>query len=245
MSKDSDQWLFLTCMPDQRETLRPLLSCLLDVSVNSLMTLAPDNDRRTWFIIDELAALHKLPSLPMMLAEGRKYGGCVVAGSQSMHQLRDIYGHNSSLGMFELFNTRVFFRSLDPDNANFIARSLGDKEFTEVHENMSYGAHEMRDGVSISTVNRKEFTVAPSELMTLKDLEAIIHLPNSYITKMQMSYKNLKKKVDAFKPLVVEETNQKEKAATEIETDIPSENEDTLIHPAITSLDEDKELTLS
>jgi type IV secretory pathway TraG/TraD family ATPase VirD4 len=89
-------WLFITARPDQRETLRPLISMWMDIAINALMVLPENQKRRLWFVVDELAALQKLPRLQMGLAEGRKYGGCFLVGFQSKPQLEDIYGRNAS-----------------------------------------------------------------------------------------------------------------------------------------------------
>ncbi|RYE15390.1 MAG: DUF87 domain-containing protein [Rickettsiales bacterium] len=195
---DNDGWLFLTSMPDQRETLKPLLSSLFDIAVSSLMTLSPNKNRRCWFIVDELASLQMLPSLPTALAEIRKYGGCIMSGTQSIHQIKEIYGHNIALTMFELFNTRIFFRTLDPDNAHFIAKSFGDREYTEMSENISYGANDLRDGIALSENKKIELLILPMELMKLTDLEAFIYFPGGFITKIKMKYKNIEYKSKSF-----------------------------------------------
>ena len=100
-----DQWVFLTAGTDERATLRPFLSALIDIAINSLMTLTPSSQRRLWFVMDELPALHKLPSLEGGLAESRKYGGCFLAGIQSIAQLTNLYGHQQAQTMLDLFNT--------------------------------------------------------------------------------------------------------------------------------------------
>ena len=40
-------------------------------------------NKNVWIIVDELPSLEKIPKLKTALAEGRKYGGCVVAGLQN------------------------------------------------------------------------------------------------------------------------------------------------------------------
>ena len=73
-----DSWLFLVALPDQREAMRSLLSTWVGVAIRSLLSLEPTPSRRLWFVMDELPALHHLPSLPLGLAEARKYGGCFM-----------------------------------------------------------------------------------------------------------------------------------------------------------------------
>lgn len=182
-------WLFLTARADQRQTLSPLLSAWVDMAINALMILPEDRKRRLWFVIDELAALQKLPRLQAGLAEARKYGGCIFAGFQSKPQLEDIYGRDQSEAMLDLFNTKIFFRSTEPNTQGWISKVLGEKEEEEATENISYGANTIRDGVSLGRQTRTKPLIMPTELSQLKDLECYIKLPGSYpITRLQTKY---------------------------------------------------------
>ncbi len=189
MNEKQKGTIFITARADQRQTLKPLISAWVDMAINALMILPEDYTRRLWFIIDELAALQKLPSLQMGLAEGRKYGGCFLVGFQSKPQLEEIYGRQGAESMLDLFNTKVFFRCTEPSTQTWISKVLGDKEEIEPQENISYGANSMRDGVSLSHHTRQKPLVMPTELSQLKDLECYIKLPGDYpCTKLQMTY---------------------------------------------------------
>lgn len=198
----SDQWLFLSARADQRETLRPLISGWLDCALNELMSLHPEtsqNSRRLWFIIDELPALQKLPSLEVALAEGRKYGGCVLAGVQSIPQLSTTYGVNQSQAILDLFNTKIFFRNTDPHTTAWISKVLGEAEVTEHIENLSYGSHMMRDGINLAQNTRTKPLVLPTEISTLEDCEAYLKFPNAFpITKIKLTFKRHPTISDAF-----------------------------------------------
>lgn len=197
-----NQWLFLSVRPDQRETLLPLISGWLDTAINALMTLSPEYNRRLWFVIDELPSLQKLPSLETAMAESRKYGGCVLTGVQSFPQLTNTYGHHQAQSILDLFNTKIFFRNTDPNTTQWISKVLGEIETTEQQETLSYGAHTIRDGVSLSPQTRTKPLVLPTEIATLQDLEAFIKLPGSYpACKIRMKYKNLASITSAFKPV--------------------------------------------
>lgn len=216
MSKETiktDPWLFLSCKPDQRETLLPLLSAWLDTAINALMSLPPDAERRLWFIIDELPALQKLPSLETMMAEGRKYGGCVLAGVQSFPQLYHTYGQNQAQSILDQFNTKIFFRNTDPTITAWISKVLGEAEVTEQQENLSYGAHSIRDGVSLSPQTRTKPLILPTEIANLQDLEAFIKFPGSYpVCRTKLTYKNLPIITKSFSP--VPEGELKERGQT-------------------------------
>jgi type IV conjugative transfer system coupling protein TraD len=198
-----DPWLFLSIKPDQRETLLPLLSAWLDTAINALMTLNPDSERRLWFIIDELPALQKLPSLGTAMAESRKYGGCVLAGIQSFPQLSHTYGQHQAQSILDQFNTKIFFRNTDPTITAWISKVLGEAEITEQHENLSYGANSIRDGVSLSPQTRTKPLVLPTEIANLRDLEAFVKFPGQYpVCRTRLTYKKTIQIAPGFIPLI-------------------------------------------
>jgi len=166
-----------------------LISAWIDIAINALMVLPENKERRLWFVIDELAALQKLPRLQMGLAEGRKYGGCLLVGFQSKPQLEDIYGRNSAEAMLDLFNTKIFFRCAEPSTQQWISKVLGEREEAEPTENISFGANNLRDGVSLGRHTRQKPLVMPTELSLLKDLECYLKYPGDLpCTKLQTQY---------------------------------------------------------
>lgn len=202
-------FLFLTAKPDQRETLRPLLTVWVDIALNGLMSLEPNHQRRLWILIDELPALQRLSSLQMALAESRKYGGCIVAGVQSIAQLEDIYGNNHAATLLDNFNTKIFFRAINVDTAKWISRVLGSFEQREVTENLSYGANTMRDGVNLSDHIKTHLLISETEIMGLRDFEAYIKLPeNLPITKLKMKFEKMQSKGESF---ILKEVNSYKK----------------------------------
>jgi type IV conjugative transfer system coupling protein TraD len=185
------QWLFISAKPDQRPTLLPLISGWIDTAINALMSEEPDPKRRLWFVLDELPALQKLPSLETGMAEARKYGGCFLAGVQSFPQLVNTYGHNQAQSVLDLFNTKIFFRNTDPNTTSWISKVLGEAEIKEHVENLSYGANTIRDGVSLSQQTKTKPLVLATEIACLPDLEAYIKLPATVATgRIKMSYKH-------------------------------------------------------
>ena len=189
-----DSWLFLVALPDQREAMRSLLSTWVGVAIRSLlsldsMSLEPNPSRRLWFIMDELPALHHLQSLPLGLAEARKYGGCFILGLQDTNQLDELYGHNIAKSILGLLNTKILFRSPDDTTAKRLSALLGEREESEIIEGLSFGAHHMRDGVSLSDQRRIKPAVSATDIMNLKDLEAYLKFPGTAsVAKIKFSH---------------------------------------------------------
>jgi type IV conjugative transfer system coupling protein TraD len=193
------QWLFISAKPDQRSTLLPLISGWIDTAINALMSQDPDPLRRLWFVLDELPALQKLPSLETGMAEARKYGGCFLAGVQSFPQLINTYGQNQAQSVLDLFNTKIFFRNTDPNTTSWISKVLGEAEIKEHVESLSYGANTIRDGVSLSQQTKTKPLVLATEIACLPDLEAYIKLPATVPTgRIKMKYKDVKNVTAGF-----------------------------------------------
>ena len=199
MSQDHKSWVFLSCLPDQREFLRPLFSSQISLMIKGLMRRSEQNTTRTWIIIDELASLNKLPSLLVGLAEIRKYGGCFVLGFQDLSQLEAIYGVSTTKTLSNLTGTKLLFRSVDTDVATRTARYLGEQEKQEANESISFGAHQMRDGVNLSNSKQTKPVVNASQIMMLNDLEAYLKFPqNLPVTKIKFDYLEIKGKTLGF-----------------------------------------------
>jgi len=213
MKEDHKQWLFMSCQPDQRSYVKPLFSSWISLIIKGMMARAENNGARTWIIIDELASLNRLPSLMLGLAEIRKYGGCFVLGFQDISQLEDIYGHSASKTLSNLTGTKVLFRAVDTEVATRVARYLGEHEKEEASESISFGAHQMRDGVNLSHQKQTKPVVNSSQIMQLKDLEAYLKFPGNFpVSKIDFSYLKLEVKTAVYieKPPKLIKINKKD-----------------------------------
>ena len=189
-NENPDSWLFLCAKPSQRTTLNPLISCWFSTAVRSLIQMDSDLNRRIWFIIDELPSIQKLKELEMLITESRKYGGCGLLALQSISQLEEIYGRSGTHTIVGNCATRIIFADHDPKIADLISKSLGENEIKEYQEGISYGAHEVRDGVSLSLQTKKVPVVSVTDIQSLENNQAFIKLPgNIPITKIYLKFK--------------------------------------------------------
>ena len=125
-----------------------------------------------------------------MLSQGRKFGVCTVTAFQDMHQLRAIYGRDESEALLSMYNTNFCYRTKCPDTAQWMSRLTGQREIIEQREGFSYGANDIRDGVSVHQERRKEQLILDTEFLKLNDCEAYIVLPeNTPVTKVTLKPK--------------------------------------------------------
>lgn len=179
-------WIFVVNVPEVRDTLRPILSLIVDLVGRQILSLPDNVDRRIFVIIDELGTLQRLPSLVDLLTLSRSKGGSCWLGTQDFGRVNDIYGKNIGETIFNNCSTLVCFRVNAPDTANYLERAFGERELTHVEETFSMGVSDMRDGVSLIRRDKTEKVILASEIMKLPDLAAYVRV-NPYdpvLTKM-------------------------------------------------------------
>lgn len=176
LDEDNDRWVFLNATDPQMAAVRPLLSMWLEILTNALLSLPESSDRRIWLVIDELPSLHKIPSLQDFLARARKHGGCGVIAFQTISQMREAYGKDAAESIAGLCSTWLCLRQPHHDTAKWVAQSFGDAEILEANQGLSYGANDMRDGVSLSNQRRTRPLILDSEVMTLPNLEGYLKM---------------------------------------------------------------------
>jgi type IV conjugative transfer system coupling protein TraD len=198
---EGDGCIFLTAQDEQREAIRPLLSVWLELFTNAILSLPPDRERRVWLIIDELPSLNRIPSLPNFLAQARKFGGCGVLSFQQMSQLRQCYGKDAAESLVGGCATWLCMRQNDPETAEWTAKSFGQVELMEAQQGLSYGANDMRDGVSLTQMRKVRPLLIPSQISSLDDLEAYIRLPGRLpVARLKLKWKPSPKCAPAFIP---------------------------------------------
>ncbi len=199
LNPEHSGWLFISSNGEQHSSLKPLISMWLAMASMTLLSLEEDRKRRIWFICDELPSLHRLPMLAETIAEVRKFGGCFMLGMQSFAQLGKVYGRDAASEIFDLLNTRFFFRSPSHDMASLVAKELGEEEIEESTESYSYGANTIRDGISVGRAKTRRNLVTYPEIMNLKDMECFLRLPGDFpVTRMKLKFSERQKKACDF-----------------------------------------------
>ena len=200
VKEGKDAWLFLATKPSQRELTLPLVACLTELAVSLLMENGICKDRKLWFVLDELAALGKLPALGGLMSEGRKYGACVVAAMQSLNQLYLNYGQYGGSAIFGQFGSKFFFLNDEPQIAKMISDMCGTETINNQQKNTSFGANEFRDGVSYTEQERQKKLVEYNDVASLDVGECYVLLPESKVrlAKIKVPESKLLKKNHEF-----------------------------------------------
>ena len=189
IKESSDSFLFITSHQPCMSELIPIQTVWWEIAFKNLLSIERNPSKKTWIILDEVGSLQGIPSLADTMSKTREYGCCFVLGMQDIGQLEDKYGDKLARTISTLCNTRCVFRTPDPYTAQWISKNIGDQEIEQVKEGLSYGAHQMRDGVSVNKHNVVKSLVLPSEIQNLRDLELYLQLPNHPFVKTNIEWK--------------------------------------------------------
>jgi hypothetical protein len=186
-------WLFLTSTPETRPRLVPLTSLWLDTLVLRLMNQGRPRQQPTWFVLDELASLQRLPQLHAAITENRKSNNPVVLGFQGRSQLETRYGHDAE-AILSQPATKIFLRTSEPRAAKWIADAIGDIETERLRESRSSGSKaEQTYGLE----RHVEPLVMASEVSGLAALCGFLKLGN-LVVRLEFPFVELPAKAVAF-----------------------------------------------
>jgi hypothetical protein len=177
--KDRTRWVFLTSQPAYREKILPLHSVWLDLFILRMMGYCADPAARpVWFVLDELASLHKLPQLHTAVTENRKYGNPVVLGFQGRSQLEKRYGQDAE-AMLSQPATKVFFKTSEPRAARWVSEAIGEIEVERLKESRSMGLVSGKKSYAMEIATKP--LIMASEISGLEPLRAFIKRENQVV----------------------------------------------------------------
>lgn len=233
---DSTQqnFLFISSRADVKDDLNPIITAQVDIAVTALRSLKEEsNTPKIWFILDELPYFDQsIPGLKDGLAMARSYGGCFVLGSQDISSIAKIYSERDAESIANNCKTKIFMNVEGKEAAKWCASSLGEGEIEEWHEGLSYGAHEMRDGVQVNRNRTTKALVLSSELMMLKAGEGFIKFAGFEPSKFKFTDCNFKKiasgyeENEALLKIFAQELQEIKTRRREIELNLVQANQD-------------------
>jgi hypothetical protein len=176
-------WIFITSLPAEREALRPLQSLWIDLLVLRLLNQPQKDQKRAWFVIDELASLQKLPQLHTAITENRKSNNPVILGFQGKAQLEYLYGHLAEV-MLSQPATSIWLKTKEPTAGEWVSKFIGKVEIERLRETHFDGSSASRN---FALDRQIEPLVMESEISGLADLRAYMKYENC-VTRFSFPY---------------------------------------------------------
>ena len=198
----------------------PLCNALIALMSAHIIAQTNSISRELWLFLDELGNLPKNDALFDWMSLGRSKGCRIVAGTQSMSQLKDIYGEHGAdtlLSMFKMIS--AMSSGALGESATFAAKGFGEREVERP------GNASNEDGKPTQQWQRESLPlVTPSDLVQLpppnkRGVEGYLHLPSyEAVYRLRWPYPKLIQQAEEHCPAnwltVTKESAQPEQPAS-------------------------------
>jgi len=172
--------LFITSNYVDLPMNRALLTLWMDLAINRLMTMPRTRALRTWFMFDELGALHRLPAIENGLQTARAFGGAMILGIHSLEKLIEVYGEQGARNLASLARSKLILATADLDTAEQCARYIGNREVRQMDEAYSYGYNNTRDASTLTPRKQVEPLVIADDITNLPSLHGFVKFPDGF-----------------------------------------------------------------
>lgn len=169
VKNDADRWLFLPHLDDQLDSLKYLIATWLGLAITEGLSLPENLDRRLWFVVDELDSLGKVSSLRMAVTKLRKHGGVMVAGLQTVAQLRATYGYDEAQVILSSLANKLILAVGDHETARYFQDELGQREIDRDRVTRQSG----RSGGNTTGSRSESSEVALEHLVLASELQGL------------------------------------------------------------------------
>ena len=107
----------------------PLANALIALMTSNILAQTNSSSRELWLFLDELANLPKNNALLEWMSLGRSKGCRIVAGTQSISQVQQIYGDHGADSLLNMFTIFASMRlGTAGETANHVAKAFGERE---------------------------------------------------------------------------------------------------------------------
>ena len=180
---------------------RALLTLWMDLAINRLMTLPRTRSLRTWFMFDELGALHKLPAIENGLQTARAFGGAMILGIHSFEKLVEVYGEQGARNLASLARSKLILATADLDTAEQCARYIGNREVRQMDEAYSYGYNNTRDASTLTPRKQVEPLVIADDITNLPSMHGFAKFPDGFpAARILLEWKDYPQIAQGFMP---------------------------------------------
>jgi type IV secretory pathway TraG/TraD family ATPase VirD4 len=151
--------------------------------------------RKTWFVLDELASLQRLPQLTTAVTENRKSNNPMVLGFQGKSQVEALYGHVAE-AMLSQPATKIFLKTSEPHASEWISKAIGEIEIERFRESRTVGKFPRNSENQSRDITREPLVMA-SEVAGLDPLHGYLKHGN-YVLRMRFPYLELESHAEKY-----------------------------------------------
>lgn len=198
--KDRRGWLFFTVKESQKRLILPFLALTLDALSRRLLDAEMRAAQTTRLVIDELAGLPPLETLPDLLRRMRKRGLSITIGFQEIAGLIALYGQALTASMLNAPSIRCLMRGNDADTNAWCARDIGEEETQRRNQSRTAGPDNLRDSVHRTVQQHTNDAVLASQFRLLNPGQAYLTVGQYGTSLVTLPMRSVLVRQEAFIP---------------------------------------------
>jgi type IV secretion system protein VirD4 len=174
--------IYVGVNPDDLHRLRPLLSLFFQQAIGLQTQSLPEHDPKLrcqlLLLLDEFAALGRIPIISEAASYLPGYNVRLVLIFQALSQLREVYGPHAAATMLKSLAARIVFAPKDYDEAKEISEELGDStvraQAVSRPRLAQWGRRRGGQGGQVTVSDQRRPLLLPQEVKELGTEEALI-----------------------------------------------------------------------
>ncbi|MGI9274047.1 MAG: type IV secretion system DNA-binding domain-containing protein [Endozoicomonas sp.] len=175
-NENDDSCLFIGTHSDEMDILRPLMTVWLEFAASTLCSLPADHLRRTFYVVDDINTLNRIPSLENLVLQSRKIGTCAVLSMNSTNRFNELYGLETTQTITRSCESWVALHTNDHGTANWISTKLGFRQTVEKTE-VSYNH---KDEKQTTQRQLSSPIVTPNQIINLAHMQGFLRFTNQF-----------------------------------------------------------------
>lgn len=174
------------------ERLREPLSAINRIIFQRLTELTLDldesNERRIFYVLDEVRHLGKIEGLPGLLTNGRSKGAAVILGFQDIEGMRAVWGNEIAGEIIAMCNSQAYLRLSSGATAQWASDQFSYRYQEETETSVSQSTNWGHEGTSTSesttaqTKLEKRERVMPADFLSMPIANSKNGIPGCYIS---------------------------------------------------------------
>lgn len=180
LDREDDARLFILGTEDTKAMFAPLDRLILQVAFS---TIAARQEvvhyDRYWFFLDEVHTLGDI-RIDEQLATLRKFGVCVLAGTQNDSQFVTSIGKDRAESTMNGFNTLLQLAVNDAEAKERAAKRFGKAETETISQNQAVAVVEQRDGAGLVINEQEKWAVMPATFGQLSTCTGFLKFAGDY-----------------------------------------------------------------
>lgn len=171
-----------------REALSAINRIIFQRLAELTLDLGESDDRRIWYVLDEVRHLGKLEGLPGLLTNGRSKGAAVILGFQDIDGMRAVWGNEIANEIIAMCSSQAYLRLSSGSTAQWASDQFSFRYQEEIETSETNSTSWGPEGTTTSesstkqTKMEKRERVLPSEFISMPIANNKNGVPGCYIS---------------------------------------------------------------